>query len=218
MGVDGTGFTNLQVLDQDFPTGGLCYQSNTVYGVMGYSVFKMNTDGSGFTNIHSLVPGEGPIGTLCLYGDTLIGATVGATVSEHQGTIYAVRTDGSGFSVLYSFGSYQGEPAQPSSGFVVSGNTLYGVSEQGGAFGWGTVYSFPLGPRLNISAAGEQVVLSWPTHLGPIDFSKYVLYRSSSLTPPVVWTPVPEVAVISDGQFTVIEEVTGNQNYYRLQE
>ena len=65
------------------PWGGLLQSSNALYGSTmgggytgGGTLFKINTDGSGFTNIHHLDPqsdGWGPHSPLILVGGTLYG-------------------------------------------------------------------------------------------------------------------------------------------------
>jgi len=68
-----------------------------------------------------------------IYGDTYVGGTNGL------GMVYAVGTNGAGFVPLYSFaGNPDGE--YPQSGLLLSGNTLYGTTYGGGAFGYGTVF------------------------------------------------------------------------------
>jgi uncharacterized repeat protein (TIGR03803 family) len=62
-----------------------------------------------------------------------------------NGTVFAVNTDGSGFTNLYSFtGGSDG--ANPIAGLILSSNTLYGTTQLGGGSGNGTVFSLPLPP------------------------------------------------------------------------
>src|SRR5258706_1038343 len=67
---DGQGFTNLYSFtggsDGSAPYAGLILSSNTLYGTAAYggssgngTVFKVNTDGAGFTNLHSFTGGSG---------------------------------------------------------------------------------------------------------------------------------------------------------------
>ena len=67
------------------------------------------------------------------------------------GTVFAINTDGSGFTTLYNFTSLSGtnssgaytnsDGAYPGAGLILSGNTLYGTAEYGGSSGVGTVFS-----------------------------------------------------------------------------
>jgi uncharacterized repeat protein (TIGR03803 family) len=74
------------VADGVSPNGNLTFSGNTVYGMTeaggkGYgTVFVMNTDGTGFTVLHSLdglTGGAYPMGSLSLSGQTLYGMTSG---------------------------------------------------------------------------------------------------------------------------------------------
>jgi uncharacterized repeat protein (TIGR03803 family) len=83
--------------------------------------------------------GANPIGGLILSNDTLYGtATTGG--SSDLGTVFAVHTDGTGFTILHSFiGGSDG--GNPHAGLVLSGNTLYGTASAGGSSGQGTIFA-----------------------------------------------------------------------------
>jgi uncharacterized repeat protein (TIGR03803 family) len=95
------------------PAAGLVLSGNTLYGVTpggGSSgvgtVFKVNTDGSEFQTMHNFAGGftDGyqPQGSLILSGNVLYGVTIqGGTGNE--GTVFEINTDGTGYSILYSF-------------------------------------------------------------------------------------------------------------------
>ncbi|HXD00256.1 MAG TPA: choice-of-anchor tandem repeat GloVer-containing protein [Verrucomicrobiae bacterium] len=172
-----TGFTNLHnfptnVLvpnqtDTDYytnsdganPEAGLIISGNTLYGtaenggLFGYgTVFRINTDGSGFTNLHSFtaIPyastknndGANPIGGLVLSGSTLYGAAQNGGTNG-WGTIFALKTNGTGFTNLYHF-TDGSDGALPAAGLILSGNTLYGTTSYGGNSnnsGGGTVFA-----------------------------------------------------------------------------
>ena len=105
----------------------------------GGTVFKLNTNGLGFTAIHSFTNSDGktPAGDLLLSGNTLYGTTC-AGGSSGNGTVFEVNTDGSGFATVYSFTN--GDGAKPSAGLLLSGGALYGTTQNGGAGGAGTVF------------------------------------------------------------------------------
>jgi len=145
---DGTGFQTLHSFahgdDGAWPYAGLILAGNTLYGAAlgGGSanrgtVFAVNTDGTGFTTLHSQngFDGDGPFAKLVLSGNTLYG-----TASSPNGTIFTLNTDGTGFRTLYSF-SGSNDGANPHGGAVLSGNTLYGTAYGGGTFGSGTVFA-----------------------------------------------------------------------------
>src|SRR5208282_4094881 len=70
-----------------------------------------------------------------------------------RGTVFAVNTNGTGFTTLYSFTSgnanafddmTNSDGAYPLAGLILSGNTLYGTAQQGGLNSHGTVFSLSL--------------------------------------------------------------------------
>jgi uncharacterized repeat protein (TIGR03803 family) len=154
MNADGTGFTNLfsfpALIDDGTsnlihytnsagatPFHGLILSGNRLYGAAsqggrfgGGSVFALNTDGTGFTNLHSfdiVSDGRFPLAALVLSDGALYGTTAYGGASD-GGTVYVVNTNGSGFRTLYSFtGSPRGK-------LVLSGDYLYGTT---GGTVWG---------------------------------------------------------------------------------
>ena len=154
----------------------------TLYGTVfnggsSYSgtLFAVNTNGKGFTNLYiftGVSGGSSPnavmLSSNILYGTATHGGSAG------NGTVFAVNTDGTGFTNLYSFtaltSSTNSDGANPKAGLILSGNTLYGTTVNGGANRSGTVFalnlnssaSTPLTPiPLTIQSAGNAVVLSW---------------------------------------------------------
>src|SRR5207248_2317146 len=95
--------------------------------------------------------GAFPAAELTLAGNRLIGTTEFGGDSG-VGTIFALNTDGTGFTNLHSFAAGSGgyfsytnsEGAQPLAGLILSGNTLYGTAAYGGSSGNGTVFSISL--------------------------------------------------------------------------
>lgn len=100
-----------------------------------------------FTLLHDFTGGSDgawPHGPLALSGSTLYG---GASRGGNgvSGTVFALQTDGSDFKVLYSFpmspDNTNSEGLQPYSGLILSGNTLYGITRNGGIWGQGTLFA-----------------------------------------------------------------------------
>jgi len=157
---DGTGFTNLHIFtatsgtrstnsDGSQPLAGLILSGNTLYGTAynggsgAGTVFAVNTDGTGFTNLHSFTyysgsDGANPWAGLILSGNTLYGTAVQAGSS--YGTVFAVHTDGTGFTTLHGF-TGDSDGGAPHCGLILSGNTLYGTAQNGGSSGHGTVFA-----------------------------------------------------------------------------
>ena len=247
LNTDGSGFTNLHSFTatsgSTFRTNsdgaqprGLILLSNTLYGTASGggssgqgTVFKANTDGSGFTNLHSFTAlsniingtnsdGAQPVGGLILSGGTLYGtAFVGG--SFQNGTVFAVSPDGTGFITLHSFATGSSLPnptnsegMQPLAGLIVLGNTLYGTTSLGGSAGYGTVFSLslPSPPQLAINRSAENVVLTWPTNATGL-----TLQSATNLTSHV-WTTVSPAPVIVNGRNTVTNSISGTQQFFRL--
>jgi len=166
-------FTNLHNFvdtDGQNPTSPLLLSGGTLYGAtptgganaMG-TLFKVSTTGIGFTNFYNFTysssypytnsDGANPFGALILVGNTLYG-TAAAGGTNSTGTIFAINTDGSGFTTLHQFGGLAGtlqtnsDGAKPQSGLMLYGNALYGTAVNGGQFGNGTLY------RLNLDGSG----------------------------------------------------------------
>jgi uncharacterized repeat protein (TIGR03803 family) len=126
------------------------------------TVFAVNTDGTGLTNIYNFTQpaddypapstnsdGANPVAGLILSGNTLYG-TAKYGGSSGYGTVFAVNKDGAGFTTLYSFTNGI-DGANPQAGLILSGNTLYGTALSGGSSGNGTVFALNLGgPSLTI--------------------------------------------------------------------
>lgn len=148
---NGTGFTNLYNFtnsDGSFPGAALVLSGTTLYGLVGVGVtnnwgtlFRLNTDGTGFTYLYTFDDGSdgvNPYAALILSGGTLYGTTSRGG-SFNDGAVFAVSTDGSGFTNLYSF-TNGSDGSSPRPGLVLSGHTLFGAAEFGGG-GVGTVFS-----------------------------------------------------------------------------
>lgn len=134
LSTSGTGYSILRNFtgtngDGACPNAALLQGSNSVlYGTTTFggaslagTVFRMNPDGSGYTNIHSFdgSEGENPFAPLAqgtnglLYGTTYFGGVNPAHAP--QGTLFELNPDGSGFSVLMNFDGFAdgGNPQGP---------------------------------------------------------------------------------------------------------
>jgi len=151
---DGTGFTNLHIFtfnDGAYPWDRLILSGNTLYGTAAVgssgrgTVFAMKTDGTGFTNLHNFTFNDGsrPRAGLILSGNTLYGTAYDGGTSGN-GTVFAVNTNGTGFTKLHDFAGRPDEGGNPY-GLILSGNTLFGMSHNGGPSDYGTVFSLSLG-------------------------------------------------------------------------
>ncbi|MGI4789348.1 MAG: choice-of-anchor tandem repeat GloVer-containing protein [Janthinobacterium lividum] len=156
---DGTGFRVLHSFGSSdgaagnlvLGTGGLLYGTEPNGGTNSSgAVFSLAPDGSGFTSLYSFTAtddngnnpdGVSPTGSLVqgssgiLYGETQFGGPSG------EGGVYKINADGSGFTVLHSFGGSDSDGEYPAGGLIAgTDGTLYGVTEFGGNGDSGTVF------------------------------------------------------------------------------
>ena len=155
--------------------GSKLYGTTSAGGSSYYgTLFSVNRDGTGFTNLHGFTTNEGySRHTVIASGDTLYGtAMVGG--SADNGTVFAIKTNGTGFMVLHHFAATAPGPDDPwnsptnSEGtnpfeLILAGDTLYGTAVGGGSSGQGTVF------KLNTNGSGfttlhsfEAVVIGFP--------------------------------------------------------
>jgi len=167
---NGSGFTNLSRFmgspGSSSPFDGLILAGGTLYGTAeragdsaNGTVFALNS--AGITNLHTFTTlfdqtntdGAFPEAGLILSGNTLYGTTSEGGTNGY-GTVFAVNTNGSGFTTLYSFADGD-DGADPAGGLVLSGNTLYGTTQVGGSFDYGTVFG------LNTDGTGFNTLYSF---------------------------------------------------------
>ncbi|NTW23969.1 MAG: hypothetical protein HGA37_04665 [Lentimicrobium sp.] len=149
---DGSDYTILhhfkEIIDGSGPRGNLILSDGILYGTTNYgpsgvegAIFKINTDGTGFSTLHSFnyyVDGGYPAGSLIKSGNKLYGmAKYGGSGSK--GTIFSLDVDGSNFTTLHHFNGSEGR--YPHGNLVLSGTTLYGMTPEGGINLGGTLFS-----------------------------------------------------------------------------
>jgi len=123
--------------------GGSLYGTAESGGSAGFgTVFKLNTDGSGFTTLYNFTgPSDGanPYAGLVSAGNTLYGTTSRGG-SSNGGTVFKINADGTGFATLHNFtGGADG--ANPYARLLLSNRALYGTASAGGSSGNGTVFA-----------------------------------------------------------------------------
>jgi uncharacterized repeat protein (TIGR03803 family) len=220
---DGTGFAALHSFtsegvfissDGANPVAPLSLSGNTLYGTTRSggsadygTVFKLNTEGTGFTTLHSFSGGgDGayPEAGLVLSGNTLYGTTSGGG-GDYEGTVFKVNVNGTGFGALHSF-SGGSDGGFPDAGLVLSGDTLYGTTTLGGSAGHGTVFALKLPASrpipLDAQPTPNALVLSW---------TNSSFWLESAAMPTGVYTNVPGATSPYTNAFS------GPQRFFRLQ-
>ena len=176
-------FTPFTTVDGASPNGGMAQGGNTLYGVTAAggsayngTVFKINTDGSGYAVLYSFsttvmdedytdynepmlytnTDGYRPNGGLVLADGRLYGTTPYGGLDGY-GTIFSLDTNGGGFTLLHTFTTPASYPTNsdglsPEAGLILAYGTLYGTTSQGGDAGYGTVFS------LNTTGTGYTVL------------------------------------------------------------
>lgn len=162
--LDGTDLTNLHTfanlssfvggVNQDGanPHDTLALSANVLYGTAaeggsnGYgAVFRLNTDGTGFTNLHSFsvgTDGINPIGGLIVSNGTLYGTASSGGAGSGAGTVFKLNIDGTGYTTLHSFSGGDNDGGLPQGGVILSGGTLFGLtSSGGGTSGAGVIFA-----------------------------------------------------------------------------
>ncbi|MBN1527346.1 MAG: hypothetical protein JW919_07180 [Candidatus Omnitrophica bacterium] len=120
------------------------------------TIFSMNSDGSNYRTLHTfdVTEGNSPFGGLImdsqgkLYGTTsgegIGGPDLQETGYNDYGTIFSINSDGSDFRTLYTFNGIDGDSPFASL-FMGPEGKLYGTTQWGGEYGWGTIFSIDIG-------------------------------------------------------------------------
>jgi uncharacterized repeat protein (TIGR03803 family) len=163
VGIDGTNCQNFVALtgsggtaQGNIPLNGLTLSGSTLYGMTeGASqnqygtVYSVEIDGTNFqslvsfTGTNGMAIGAGPeYCTLTLAGTTLYGTTTQGGANG-DGNVFSVGIDGTNFQNLLSFTGTGGAASgfRPFGSVTLSGTTLYGMTRDGGAFGFGNIFS-----------------------------------------------------------------------------
>jgi uncharacterized repeat protein (TIGR03803 family) len=172
---DGTGFEDIHDFganpyqDPVAPGAGLILgKDGMLYGTTQYggtwnggTAYRLNTDGSGFSILHSFGEGGWGVGGIfplapltqasngLLYGTTQTSGLYKGT-GNPAGVVFSMNPDGSGYTELHTFYTGTDDGMEPL-GPVVQGadGSLYGTTQSGGTNGYGIVYRMGLGGDTN---------------------------------------------------------------------
>lgn len=151
--LDGTGYDNIHTFhngdDGGYQTSqGLAYDGSKLFGatVQGGgngdgALFSMNTDGTGFSVLHSFAEstdGSSLSAPMIASGTTLYSVNWSGGQGG-AGTLFKMDTDGENFTLLHDFVSGSSEGAYPCA-LMLDGSTLYGATYSGGQDNHGTIF------------------------------------------------------------------------------
>lgn len=145
-------FNSARIYSEVLVSGNCLYGTTWQGGNNGDgSIFRLNTDGSGFTNLYNFpyvnypYSVDSPFAGLALSASTLYGTAGMSDATPYNDAIFAINTNGSNYTNLYFFpANYlygSGTVVTVSSSLVLQGDTLYGQSVSSGKWDEGCVFS-----------------------------------------------------------------------------
>ena len=113
-------------------------------GVNTYgTVFKIKPDGSDYIDLYDFAgndtSGVYPNSSLYSDGIYLYGMTTEGG-PNYVGTVFKIRSDGTGYADLYNFANNTTSGSNPPGSLISDGTYLYGVTSNGGAYSYGTIF------------------------------------------------------------------------------
>ena len=129
--------------DGSLPYGSLIFDSTILYGVANQSIFKINPDGTGYTQLFNFSTAGALNGTSLqgsLYSDsTFLYGMANAGGVNDMGTIFKIKKNGTSFTKLLDF-SGTANGSYSSSSFISDGTYLYSMTFDGGINAYGVVF------------------------------------------------------------------------------
>jgi uncharacterized repeat protein (TIGR03803 family) len=234
---NGSAFTNLHlftgsaaegrgIISELFqPTNGALYGTAFSGGAANVgTVFKLNTDGSGFTVLKSFSlfgTGRNPSAGLIqssngtLYGTCVNGSATNTAAGTNWGTSFKIDSTGSNFAVVHDFSTLSGGRNPNSALALASDGSLYGSAPNGGDVGLGAIFSLADPPSftdLQFSTSGAVL------HLRGISSRTYAIQATVSLLPPS-WLNLSTPVAQTNGLFEFADPSATNftSRFYRAQ-
>jgi uncharacterized repeat protein (TIGR03803 family) len=154
---DGSGFTKIvdfTGLNGKSPNEDLLINGNYLYGMTKNGglydkgiMFKIKIDSNTFTKIIDFqngLYGSLPEGSLVTDGTYFYGLTTAGGVLNNNGILFKIMPDGSNNSELVEFNGVNG--FSPYGSVLYVGNSLYGVTYEGGVLSKGIIFKYTLAP------------------------------------------------------------------------
>jgi uncharacterized repeat protein (TIGR03803 family) len=150
--------------DGAFAIGTPVLIGSTLYGMTQFggsngfgTVFKVNTDGSGFQVLHhfgGVNDGYAPDGSLAFDGTFLYGMTQsgGNSALASIGVLFRINTNGANYLILRNFTVGNNGASTPLGSPLVAGSVIYGMTSLGGPLNQGAIFS------INTNGSGYQVL------------------------------------------------------------
>lgn len=122
----------------------------------GGTIYKINPDGTGYSVVFSFPYGDPnfgsyPYASLTEDNDKFYGVTQEGGTSD-KGTVFSINPDGTGFSILHSFGVTVGDGKWPSSDLLLYNGRLFGMTAGGGVNNKAVLFS------INIDGSDYQIL------------------------------------------------------------
>lgn len=179
------------------------------------TVFKLNPDGTGYTILHNFDPtagdGKYPNSALVLGNDGALYGTTEFGGTNNVGVVFRLNTDGSEYTVLYSFGSNPGDGGNPKAPLVrAASGGLFGTAQLGGTGNNGTIFRLnPARPTISLATAG-------PTRTFSVAAAPHFKYQIEVSLDAIHWMLLTNLNN-PDGimQFTDTGATSAPQRFYR---
>jgi uncharacterized repeat protein (TIGR03803 family) len=149
---------------------------------------------------------------------TLYGTAISGGAYNGVGTIFALNTDGAGFTTLCAFaldpiGGYHYDTTggyNPHSDLVLLGNKLYGSASAGGTANYGSIFAFSLTPSMKIDRTGDQVGISWPT------WGQHFTLETTTNLPFGAWSEVTNEITAAGVSYLTTNSLDAGTRFFRL--
>jgi uncharacterized repeat protein (TIGR03803 family) len=191
------------------------------------TIYSLDTTGSNFCVLHTFsassgtpatnADGENPLSQLCLSGNTIYGGAVNGG-ENGTGTLFAMTTNGANFTVLHTFSPTAGpnprtnwDGANPAGDAVLSGNSLYSGTLNGGSNGAGTIFKLQLpAPAVSFRSFTLQPGNSFGFSFVGGGGASYVIQGNDALSNPSGWQDLSTNVTDSDGNSQFIDSSVSN--------